>query len=168
MNDFKALINPTFRIPAAGQFAHRNDAIKPHRMSYFVRLRRSMVVRPTQRKKKRNQKLEGKKSIRSASGRAGQRRSNKRRMETSAALAQIKACMASPSNPVPCVLLRANGTCEEIVSDHRKLGQVSYALFTVCPEQLSSSLVPFILSDCLPSDCRLEYLTSCWADLQLS
>ena len=45
-------------------------------------------------------------------------------MDSAAALAQIKACMAAPSNPVPCVILRAGGTAEEIVTDQRKMGEV--------------------------------------------
>jgi hypothetical protein len=45
-------------------------------------------------------------------------------MDTADALAQIKACMAAPSKALACVMLRANGSCEEIVADQRKFGEV--------------------------------------------
>ena len=37
------------------------------------------------------------------------------------ALAQIKQCMSAPSEPVACVMLRADGSAQEIVTDHRKI-----------------------------------------------
>ena len=40
------------------------------------------------------------------------------------ALLQIKACMAAPSEPVACVMLRADGSSEEIVTDHRKIREL--------------------------------------------
>jgi hypothetical protein len=40
------------------------------------------------------------------------------------ALLQIKACMAAPNEPVACVMLRADGSSEEIVTDHRKIREL--------------------------------------------
>ena len=45
-------------------------------------------------------------------------------MDIAAAMAQIKACMAAPQDPVPCVLLRTDGSTQEIVLDHRKIAEV--------------------------------------------
>ena len=56
-------------------------------------------------------------------------------MEAASALAQIKACMAAPSNPVACVVLRAGGTTEEVVTDQRKMGEVLGAPPTIVGEE---------------------------------
>ena len=45
-------------------------------------------------------------------------------MNTAEALAQIKACMAAPTEPVACVLLRADGSYHEIITDQRKMGEL--------------------------------------------
>ena len=63
------------------------------------------------------------------------------------ALAQIKAAMAAPNSPVACIVLRANGTSEEIVEDHRKLGAVLGGQPTVIGGIVSLGVMGVALKD---------------------
>ena len=63
------------------------------------------------------------------------------------ALAQIKAAMAAPNSPVACIILRANGTSEEIVEDHRKLGAVLGGQPTVIGGIVSLGVMGVALKD---------------------
>jgi len=71
----------------------------------------------------------------------------KAKMDTASALATIKACMAAPSNPVACVILRANGKSEEIVADQRKLGSFLGANPTIVGAIISLDVTVVVRSD---------------------
>jgi hypothetical protein len=52
-------------------------------------------------------------------------------MDTAAAIAQIQAVMSAPTEPVACVILRADGSVEEQVTDQRKISVVLGGVPTV-------------------------------------